>query len=140
MKLLDKVRDGFLEHIGTACAAALTGLLGWLFYQLAPSLTPALQAIPLHVVLAILLLSIALNVALVVTVWRLSRPQQLKLMFGILWDKEKNPHCPVCKNPGLKYGEYGYQLGYHCNPCKQLFPLADASGNDVAPAVAINAL
>ena len=139
MSLIDKFKEGFWSHIGSACAAALTVLLGWMFYQIAPALLPAIEAATsLRVVLAILLLSVLLNIVLVVVIWRLSRPSNLKLKFGILWDREKNPHCPSCKNGGVRYGEYQWgEMGYYCNTCKDVFHLADAHGKDIAPADAL---
>jgi len=60
-------------------------------------------------------LSVFLNIALAVAIWRIqSKQTELKLKYGILWDKNKNPHCLVCKNAGLDYNEWNYgQLGYH---------------------------
>lgn len=139
MSLVEKFKEGFWSHIGSASASALMVILGWLFYQIAPSLLPAIEAsASLRVILATLLLSFALNVALVVIVWCLFRRNGLKLKFGILWDRGKNPHCPACKNGGLRYGEYNWgEIGYYCNSCKDVFHLVDAHGKDIAPAEAL---
>ena len=52
------------------------------------------------------------------------------LKLNVLWDKNKNPHCPVCKIP-LKY--YGAQTKRHpnckCPKCNQVFLLTDNNGN-----------
>lgn len=143
MSSLEKIQEGFFNHVGTAAALAVTGLVGWLALQIAPSILPAIEhSVSTKILLAILLLSMFLNVALAVAIWRFpSRQTELRLKYGILWDKDKNPHCPVCKNGGLNYNEWNYgQLGYYCNSCEQVFGLKDASGKDVKPVDAIQGL
>ena len=141
---IEKIRDGFLAHLGTAAALVVTGLIGWLFLQIAPALLPAIElAISSRVMLALLLLSLLVNILLAIATWQLSRKREtLKLRYGILWDKEKNPHCPVCKNPGLRYAQWshGGSFGYRCNPCNKVYTLCDASGKAVEPEVAISEL
>jgi len=134
MTILSKVKDGFLEHVGAACAAAVVTLLGWILYQIAPVLVPAIESgVSLRIILAILLLSVLLNVVLAFICWHTSRPTKLTLRFGILWDKEKNPHCPVCRNAGVRFGVYQSKPSYFCNPCSKVYNIADASGNSLTP-------
>lgn len=147
MSPLEKIHDGFFEHLGTAAALVVTGLIGWLSLEIAPAVLPAIEkSVPTKVLLAILLLSAFLNIALAaaiaIIVRRLaSKKTDLKLKYGILWDKEKNPHCPVCKNAGLHYNEWNYgELGYRCNSCNQVFGLKDATGKDIKPADAVKSL
>ena len=139
MSSLQKIQDGFFEHIGTTVAVIIFGLLGWIFVQAAPIVLPVVERFfPVRILLAILALSITLNIVLGVAIYRLaSNRQKLRLLYGILWDKDKNPHCPVCKNPGVQYDNWNYQWGYHCRNCKQTFALVDSSGVDVKPEVAI---
>ncbi|WP_159660561.1 hypothetical protein [Alcanivorax xiamenensis] len=142
MSPLEKIQDSFFEHIGTAAALIVTGLIGWLSLQVAPIIAPVIKSsLPLDAVLAVLGLSLFLNVGLTIAIWRVAsgRPS-LRLRNGILWDSDKNPHCPVCKNGGLHYGEWSYQLGYFCNSCNKTFGLTDASGKDVKPAEVIATL
>jgi hypothetical protein len=136
MKPFEKILDGFFEHIGTVAALVVTGLIGWLFVELAPIVAPSIRtSLSMDVLLGMLGLSLSVNVALGVATWRLSskRPT-LRLMNGILWDADKNPHCPVCKNAGLNYAEWVDNFGYFCNNCRKTYSLQDASGNDVKPA------
>ena len=143
MSPLEKIQEGFFEHLGTAAALAVTALIGWLSLQIAPIVAPAIEAsLPIRVVLGILGLSLVLNIGLAIAVWRLStKRSSLRLRYGILWDSDKNPHCPVCKNAGLDYNEWNYgQLGYHCNSCGKVFGLKDATGKDIRPADAISTL
>ena len=143
MSSFEKFKDGFFEHLGTAVALVVTGLVAWISMQIAPIILPAvLDKFPSKIMLAILMLSLFINIALAVITWRLTRKNdELKLLYGILWDKNKNPHCPVCKNPGLQYAEWNYgQLGYRCNPCDKIFALQNSSGTDIKPAQAVSEL
>lgn len=142
MSPLEKMQESFFDHIGTAVAISIVGLVGWLSTQIAPIIAPAIEAsLPTHVLLGILGLSVFLNLALATVIWRvISKKSELRLKYGILWDKERNPHCPVCKHGGLNYNEWGYQLGYRCNNCEKVYGLTDNDGKDVTPAVAIAAL
>ena len=138
MTALSKVKDGFLAHIGSACAAAVVTLLAWIFYQFTPVIVPAIESgVSLRIILAILLLSVILNIALAFICWRISRPAELKLRFGILWDKEKNPHCPVCRNAGVRFGVYNAKPSYFCNPCGKVYNIADSAGNSLTPEEAL---
>lgn len=143
MSPIEKIQDGFFEHIGTTAALVVTGLIGWLALELTPTIAPAVEAaISTRVLLAALALSLVINVGLAIAIWRLaSKRPQLRLRYGILWDSDKNPHCPVCKNAGLDYNEWHYgQLGYFCNSCDKVYGLKDSAGKDVKPEDAIASL
>jgi hypothetical protein len=143
MSPLEKIQEGFFEHLGTAAALAVTALIGWLSLQIAPLVAPAIEdSLPIRVVLGILGLSLVLNIGLAVAVWRLStKRSSLRLKYGIYWDKDKNPHCPSCKTPLASYNNYAqHGPGYWCRPCKGHFRLADASGKNVEPAHAVSEL
>lgn len=140
MSSIKKIQDGFFEHIGTAAALVVTGLIGWLALEVAPIFAPAVEsALHTKVLLAILSLSIIVNIVLATTTWRLaSKRHNLRLKYGILWDNDKNPHCPVCKNAGLNYNEWNYgALGYLCNSCGKVYGLKDSAGKDIKPDDAI---
>jgi hypothetical protein len=141
MSAIEKIKNGFLEHLGTACAAAVTTLVGWTFYQITPLVIPAIESgISVRVLLAIVLLSLLLNLVLAILCWHLAKPKRLKLRYGILWDKDGNPHCPACKNPGVNYGVYQGRPSYNCRPCNHVIHLADANGKAVTPEQAIASL
>lgn len=143
MSSVEKIKNGFFEHIGSTAALVVTGLIGWIFTQAAPIVLPAIQEkLPAKVMLAILMLSLFINLLLAIAVWLLTcRREILKLRYGIFWDTESNPHCPVCKNPGLQYSEWGCgELGYRCNPCEKIFSLCDSAGKDITPEVAVKGL
>ena len=63
----------------------------------------------------------------------------MKLKFGIYWDKEAEPYCPICKTP-LQPGERAYIYGdvnygsykVTCLKCDITFPIKD-DGNTPIP-------
>ncbi|MCQ8128891.1 hypothetical protein [Methylomonas rivi] len=64
----------------------------------------------------------------------------IKLKFGIYWDKDNNPLCPSCKLP-VSYGKYAIGgTGYRCFSCTKTFPLTDDVGNRLKPEQAIQNL
>jgi uncharacterized protein YbaR (Trm112 family) len=62
---------------------------------------------------------------------------KLVLRYGIYWDKNRNPHCPVCKIPvsynSWSNGSGGSNFGYYCPPCKHIYPLSDETGKYLKP-------
>ena len=143
MTFFRKVKDSLADRAAEGIAASLTVLLAWAAYQLAPVVLPAIEsALSKQALLAILVVSLVLNVVFFIVAWLTTKSASaFRLKYGIYWDKGKNPHCPSCKTPLAAYGNYKYSgLGYFCTPCKKVFKLADASGNNVEPARAITEL
>ena len=69
-----------------------------------------------------------------------NQKDNIKLKFGIYWDKDNNPLCPSCKLP-VSFGKYVVGgTGYRCFSCKQTFPLTDDVGNRLKPEQAIQNL
>lgn len=88
------------------------------------------QALVRTLVLAAVLAAIGLTYLFL----RVFLKNGLRLKYGIYWDDDKNPHCPVCKSP-VAYDEWAfYGYGYCCKACNQIFTLADAEGNKYTPA------
>lgn len=142
MKFFEKLKDSIIDRTAEGFAASLTVLAAWLAYQIAPAILPAIEkTISTRVLLAILSLSLLLNIAFLLVIWLTSRSENLVLKYGIYWDSQKNPHCPSCKKPLSAYGQYRYSgKGYYCKPCKAVMPLADAQGNRIEPSKAISEL
>ncbi len=135
MAFAEKVREAIQSKAVESAVASITVLFVWAMYQLAPVILPAIEgAASKQVLLALVLSSFGLNAILVLLVWSLSKNEPFRLKYGIYWDKEKNPHCPSCKTPVAAYGNYqSGGRGYYCKPCKKVFPLADAAGNNINP-------
>lgn len=145
MSAIEKIKDSFLRQIGITAALIVTGLIAWALSQIAPVVLPVIvKVLPNRAFVGVLLLSIVVNVVLAVVVWWLAKPKKhLKLCYGILWDKEHNPHCPVCKSGGLQYGKWNYagrDVGYRCNKCEAVFGLTTAAGELVTPEDALRLL
>lgn len=141
MNTASKFIEKLVEHAAEAAVAAVVVLLVWVANQLSPVVLPLLEShLSNQVLVALLLASLAVNALLALIIYLLSRKPAFKLKYGIYWDSEKNPYCPACQKPGVAYGAYQVGKGYFCKPCKKVFPLADASGNDIDPADVIKQL
>lgn len=142
MSFIDKIKESIISRAAESVAASITILLAWVAYQVTPAILPAIEtALSKKVILALLLLSLVLNIIFFLFVRATSKKELFKLKYGIYWDKDKNPHCPSCKTPVAAYGSYQTGgTGYYCKPCKKVFALADASGNDIDPRTAIDEL
>ncbi len=141
MTFLEKIKDSIATRAAEAIAASLTVLLTWVVYQIAPVILPAIEAaVSKQILLTCLVTSLVLNFIFLLVVWGTSKKEPFRLKYGIYWDKDKNAHCPSCQKPIATYGEYAAGKGYYCKPCGKVFPLADASGNDIEPAKVLSEL
>lgn len=142
MSTANKFVEKLVEHAAEAAVAAVSVLLVWVAHQLSPVVLPLIEShLSNQVLVALLLASLAVNALLALLIYVLSRKPPFKLKYGIYWDSERNPHCPACQKPVAKYGDYQVGgKGYYCKPCNKVFPLADASGNDMNPADVIKQL
>jgi hypothetical protein len=141
MTLAEKIKEKILSHAVEASAASITVLLGWAFSEITPILLPYIEAAATKkLLLSLFGLSLLLNLMLLALVWFLSRGSQLRLKYGIYWDRSKNPHCPSCKTPLAAYGHYQTGRSYYCKACKKPFPLADATGRHMNPTDVLNEL
>ncbi|EPF2931141.1 hypothetical protein ACSL9C_004088 [Vibrio navarrensis] len=143
MSLKEKIENAFVSKAAEGVAVAVGVLVIWVGKKIAPIVIPALEKnLSNEVLVSLLLASLALNLLILILFWVLnksSKPEFL-LKYGIYWDREKNPHCPNCKTPIGGYNEYSEGWGYYCKPCNKIFPLTDASGNDIKPEQAIREL
>ena len=136
MSLLSRAKEAAISRTVEACAAAITVLIAWFLSLIAPAIWPAiLKAVPIQALLPVLLLSLLLNLILGLLLYLATKKPEpeFQLHYGVYWDKNRNPHCPVCKNP-VVYDNWGYQgFGYHCQPCNKVTPLKDAAGVEIKP-------
>lgn len=142
MTFFSKLKDKITERAAEGIAASLTVLLVWAALQISPVVLPAIEAVvSKQILLALLVSSIVLNFIFALIVWFSSKSDVLRLKYGVYWDRQKNPHCPSCKKPISDYNDYGLSgTGYNCRPCRQIFPLTDATGKPIPPAQAIREL
>ncbi len=143
MNFKEKVENAFLSKAAEGVAVAIGVLVIWVGTKLAPIVVPALEEkLPKETLVSLLLASLGLNFITVILFWILNKKPlaEFRLKYGIYWDKDKNPHCPNCKIPIGAYSEYTAGWGYYCKPCGKIFPLSDASGNDIKPEQAVREL
>ncbi len=127
--------DYIVGWLVTTAAAIVTFIVTWAFPDAWLRMSTFVLANVEPKVLLVLFICTAM-ILLVVIAFFLPylTAEKKKLLGGIYWDKEKNPHCPSCKTPVSNYGEFNFgDWGYLCNVCKSVFNLADASGNPIKP-------
>ena len=139
MNLLSKFSEKLIEHISGAAIAAISVLLIFAAKELSPIVLPLIESkLSNQTLLTLFFASLAVNIVLAVLIYVASRKPNLKLKYGVYWDKNKNPHCPACQKPVSSYNDYGISgSGYNCKPCHQVFPLTDATGSQILPSQAI---
>ncbi|MBO1928163.1 hypothetical protein J3998_11310 [Thiomicrorhabdus sp. 6S2-11] len=142
MSFGEKVKESIVTRAAEGLAVSITVILIWAMTKISPIVLPAIESgLSKPLLLSLLLASLALNIVLVVLFWIINKKPDFKLKYGIYWDSNKNPHCPNCKIPIAGYGNYEIGgKGYYCKPCKKIFPLQDAAGNDIEPSKAVEEL
>lgn len=142
MSFAEKLKDSILSHAVEASAASIVVVMGFLVNDIALPLLPYIEdAISKKSLLSLLVLSLFVNLSLLAFVWLLARKDELRLKYGIYWDKNKNPHCPSCKKPLSAFGDYGTSgKGYFCKSCSKVIPLTDAFGNGIKTETALSEL
>lgn len=142
MLFFDKVKDSLVNRAAECMAASLMTLLLWVAYQVIPALIPTIETvISKKILLALLAVSIILNIIFLLMVWSTAKKGSFRLKYGIYWDMQKNPHCPSCKVPLAAYAAYQFGgVGYRCIPCKKVFALTDANGKKIEPDQALREL
>jgi hypothetical protein len=141
MSFGDKVKEALIAKAAEGLAVAVSVILIWVCSEVGPAILPALESsISKSILLKIALASLGLNLVFLLLFWLTQKKPQFRVKYGIYWDSEKNPHCPNCKIPIGAYAEYGSGWGYYCKPCGKVFPLTDASGNDIKPNQALKEL
>jgi hypothetical protein len=144
MKLIEKIKESLLSHIAEMFAVAVIAFLIWIGKQITPIILPAIKEnISKPILFSLFISSFFINFILVISIWVLNKKNkgELKLLYGIYWDKKSNPYCPSCKKPGISYDNYSINgLGYLCIPCNKVFPLKDALGNEVKPSRVLSEL
>ncbi len=141
MSFGEKVKESIVNRAAEGLAVSASVILIWVATKVGPVILPALESnLSKSLLVSLLIASLALNLVFVILFWVTRKKQEFKLKYGIYWDSDKNPHCPNCKIPIAGYAEYQAGKGYYCKPCKKIFPLQDAAGNDIDPSQVIGEL
>ena len=145
MKFREKLKDALITRAAEGVAVLVGFLTIWIASKLAPVVLPALENnLSKSTLVFLFLATFLLNFIFLFLFWftrEKSEPKsEFKLKYGIYWDTEKNPHCPNCRVPIGGYSEYAVGSGYYCKPCNNVYPLTDASGNNINPERVISEL
>ena len=82
-------------------------------------------------VLIIVILNIWLNLYLK---QRIKNKIKLRPKFGVLWDRNKEPYCPICENPLARYKvrlSGKTETGFNCANCDKRFSLITDEGKRI---------
>jgi len=133
--MIQKIKDQLLSHVVTIGIGMVGALLLFVGKEVLPPVLPVLLGkMPSRAILALLALSIILNIALLVIVLLVRKQQRLKVMFGIYWDSDNVPHCPSCKSMLCNYDYYRSDyggFGFYCIKCGKFVAIQDESGQNI---------
>jgi hypothetical protein len=126
-ELKSKVIDSSIASIAGALVGAIGTTLVWLFSDLPSVLYSVLQNLHASILAKIATGFFLVSVGEGIWIYYLRRRSQAKLkaFFGLLWDRDANPHCPSCRTQlsnyrenyvttGMMRGEPGFKC-LHCN-------------------------
>ncbi len=141
MKFKEKVKEIIISRVTEGLAISVSILVIWVASVVGPALMPAIElSLSKSLLVSLLMASLVLNIVFLGLFRVFQKKIDFRLKYGIYWDSDKNPHCPSCKKPISSYDKYITGWGYYCKPCNKVFPLSDASGNDIKPYQAISEL
>lgn len=138
-----------LENTVPLLVAGILGWLGKIAYDIlleigSPLLKTTIEFASKTLLLKTILGLVVILIALIVWVFFLYKivkdKNKLKLLCGVLWDADSNPHCPNCKNvlvnysnaPANNIGPAQYHLParstFECLTCKKPVELKNIHG------------
>ena len=133
-ELLEKLKENILSNvISKILGLLLSAFLLFLAYRVFPVLWGLLVQIPQTITLIIcIILSIFLIICLTYC-FILLRKNKLKPRFGLYWDKNKNPYCPICKKliSTSYYDNKPLDPYFICLKCDIIIRLRDERGNQM---------
>ncbi len=141
MRFIDRLKNSLISKAAEGLGTAVGALILWVSYKIGPAVMSAIESVLTNEEIAALLLaSLTMNVVIAFLFWVFFKKDEFKLMYGVYWDKEKNPHCPICRKPIAAYNKYQLGKGYYCASCEKLVMLTDAHGKNIEPQQAIQEL
>lgn len=144
MSFVEKAKEAAMSKTAEMIVASIAAILLFVFYQISPYLLEAIdKALSPRLLLALLALSFVINLFLLAYLFGLNKNvnSSLFLRFGLYWDKDKNPYCPLCQKPVSTHNFYGEMKNeYYCKPCNHLIHLTGEDGQKITRKEAIDAL
>ena len=135
MKFISKTRELLTDRAAELTIATIVGLTGTVATWIGAAALPAIsQHLPMRELLMLLALSTLANAISVIAIWRLRKPEKMDRRFGILWDRDLQPHCPNCSSLLHSLGDYKLASGFDgygmlCSKCNISVGLSDDDGN-----------
>ena len=135
---ISKIRELLTDRAAELTVATIVGLTGTVATWIGAAALPAIsQHLPTRELLMLMALSTLANAIAVIAIWRLRKPEKMDRRFGILWDRDLQPHCPNCSSLLHSQGEYklasefvGY--GMLCSKCNISVGLTDDEGDSMS--------
>lgn len=136
MAFISKVEEALRSKAADLTVAAIVALTG---LAVAPVVTAAWPVIAgslkPQLLLTLLGLSGLGNALAVIAIWKLRKPEKMRLDLGIYWDSKLQPHCPTCELPLTSYSANKKHErapiglpGWSCNKCGATVFLNDRDG------------
>ena len=144
--LFEKAKEKIQESIVQMFFAAITALLALIAVNVGALVLPVLGSIQNNVLLALLALSLLINVGLWLYASHISK--QLRNLqdtnftkrFGILWDKDYGPHCQACKTLLSSHHTVSGGSRFNCVKCGDHVALPSNKGIPISLVDAVKEL
>lgn len=134
-KLIDIINRWLSKPISIPLTLQLIILLGmWSIGDLAKFISPnfliGYERIPILTVVTTLALSCLLWITSYIILVIKSK-DKLMPRFGVLWDKNKEPHCPSCKAYLTRQPRADIVMNFSCHKCNDFITLITDDGKDI---------
>ncbi len=126
----------------TIFVGAVGFLLAAVLREVGTAIVPAIEkSVSARVLLILLCLSVLLNLAGASFAIYAIRKTKLRLRFGVYWDKDCHPHCPLCQSPLSYFRESrNARVELQCKKCRKGFDLSEVDGKWISVESAIERL
>ena len=131
--LLIRARENWLQEAVNWIAPAAVGSY---LYTYPDHAKKAISSVGTTEASILIMLLIAGHIAFARHLLWLSRYRHLKYQWGVLWNKEHEPHCPKCRCHLGNYGSHPWSPdgiltydGFQCSECGRIWFLTDQSGS-----------
>jgi hypothetical protein len=138
LKITESIKESTTKYLLSAILGVLVLLIGSIYSDLIPIILPSIiQQLPKTVLLKMLTLAITLFVLSLGLSWVIYIHFKTKFIpkFGVVWDKNGDPYCPVCEKPLAKHTvkiDGKIEAALHCVKCDRSLALITDEGNRIS--------
>lgn len=121
------MKSRILEIIGITIGAIASAIVIWVGYPI----QGYLEQLPVHLLTRIMVLLLIWSILLLAYVIYLKRKHRLTPKIGVLWDKNKEPYCPIHEKPLSRHkvkSSGKIVTGLDCRKCKESHHLMTDDG------------